>query len=487
VGIKATIVDARGNPIRSNFQTRALAKVRARYDASVTVDENRKHWANADGLSARSANTPQVRATLRNRARYEIANNTYANGIGRTLANDTVGTGPRLQLLTDDDATNERIEKSFSEWSDEIRLPEKLRTMRFARYSDGESFALLDTNERLTSPVQLDIRLIEADQCATPDLFSLDGDRVDGIRFDLFGNPISYDILTAHPGDALNWTNSYETVPARLVLHWFQADRPGQQRGISELTPALPLFAQLRRYTLAVLAAAETAADFAAILYSDMAPEDADDVKPFDSVEIERRMMTTLPGGWKMEQFKAEQPATTYPAFKAEILNEISRVFSMPYNVVAGNSSGYNYASGRLDFQTYFRVLRVEQSHLQSVILDPLWRAWLDEMTRTTNLVPGGADRLGGWPHQWFWDGGEHVDPAKEAAAQKTRFENNTTTLANEYARQGLDWEAQLRQRAKEQRLIAELGLVAPALAPVASSPPYLEEKEDDEPEDEDE
>jgi len=32
---------------------------------------------------------------------------------------------------------------------------------------------------------------------------------------------------------------------------------------------ALPLFAQLRRYTLAVLAAAEAAADFAGILYTD--------------------------------------------------------------------------------------------------------------------------------------------------------------------------------------------------------------------------
>ncbi len=53
------------------------------------------------------------------------------------------------------------------------------------------------------------------------------------------------------------------------MIHYFRADRPGQSRGIPEITPALPLFAQLRRYTLAVLAAAETAADFAAVLYTD--------------------------------------------------------------------------------------------------------------------------------------------------------------------------------------------------------------------------
>jgi len=62
-------------------------------------------------------------------------------------------------------------------------------------------------------------------------------------------------------------------------------------------------------------------------------------------------------------------------------------------------------------------------------------------------------------PHQWFWDGFEHVDPAKEASAQETRLKNHTTTLAHEFAKQGLDWEGELRQRAKEIALMKELGL----------------------------
>ncbi len=60
-----------------------------------------------------------------------------------------------------------------------------------------------------------------------------------------------------------------------------------------------------------------------------------------------------------------------------------------------------------------------------------------------------------------FWDGHEHVDPAKEANAQKIRLANHTTTLAHEYARQGRDWEAELKQRAKEISLMRELGLSA--------------------------
>ena len=60
--------------------------------------------------------------------------------------------------------------------------------------------------------------------------------------------------------------------------------------------------------------------------------------------------------------------------------------------------------------------------------------------------------------HQWIWDGHEHVDPQKEANAQATRLTNHTTTLANEYARQGRDWEAELRQRAKELRADGRTG-----------------------------
>jgi capsid protein len=224
--------------------------------------------------------------------------------------------------------------------------------------------------------------------------------------------------------------------------------------------PALPLFAQLRRFTLAVLAAAETAADFAGILYTDApAGGEADSAEPFEPIELEKRALLTMPGGWKMSQLEAEQPATTYAEFKREILNEIARCLNMPFGVAAGNSSGYNYASGRLDHQTYFKNIRVEQAHLECVVLDRIFAAWLDEAALVPGLLPAGLGPFAQWPHQLFWDGHEHVDPAKEATAQATRLTSHTTTLADEYARRGQDWEAQLRQRSKELTLMNELGL----------------------------
>ena len=95
------------------------------------------------------------------------------------------------------------------------------------------------------------------------------------------------------------------------------------------------------------------------------------------------------------------------------------------------------------------------------VVLDHVLRAWLDEAILISDFLPlwmrstAFRDLL----HQWFWDGMDHVDPAKEANAQATRLTSHTTTLAYEYARQGRDWEGELRQRAKEVNLMRELGL----------------------------
>jgi lambda family phage portal protein len=462
-------------PTPSPAVVQALRLIRARYDAATTNDENRRHWANADNLSANAANSPDVRRLLRNRARYEVANNSYARGIVLTLANDVIGTGPRLQMLTEDAEVNRRIEQEWMQWSRAVGLPEKLRTLRMARASDGEGFATLINNPALPTRVQLDLKLIEADQVTTPDLFGLEPNLIDGVVFDRFGNPVEYHILKQHPGDPTGTVyGEYIRVPARNVIHYFRRDRAGQGRGIPDITPALPLFAHLRRYTLAVITAAEIAALPGGVLYTDApANGEAESVEPMDLIELERGMLMTMPGGWKMNQMEAQFPTTTYGEFKREILNEIARCLNMPFAISAGNSSGYNYASGRLDHQMYFKAIRVEQAHLEAVVLDRILAAWLAEAALIPGYLPdlcrSSAEPCGGtrsravpWEHTWFFDGHEHVDPLKESSAQALRLANHTTTYADEYARRGLDWETQLRQRAKELDLMNQLGLALP-------------------------
>jgi len=452
--------------------------LRAKFDSAQTTHDNRRHWANADALSADAAASADVRRTLRNRARYEVANNSYARGIVLTLANDVVGTGPRLQMLTADGEVNQTVEREFIAWARAVDLPGKLRTMRQARAQDGEAFGVLFSNGELDASVSLDLRLIEADQVATPDLLVAKRTTVDGIVLDESGNPREYHVLKEHPGSGRpSFAAEYERVPAESVIHWFRSDRPGQHRGLPDILPALPLFAQLRRYTLAVIAAAESAANIAIFMKTNApAGGEAAEVEPMATMEFEPNMAVFGPEGWEPSQIRAEQPATGYGEFKREILNEIARCLNMPYNIAACNSSGYNYASGRLDHQTYFKSIRVEQSHIETVVLDRILTAWLAEAVKVLGLR--GIDSF---PHQWFWDGHEHVDPLKEANAQATRLASHTTTLAHEYARQGKDWETELRQRAKEVALMDELGLTSAQAAPQAPEPDEQEREEEEE------
>lgn len=203
-------------------------------------------------------------------------------------------------------------------------------------------------------------------------------------------------------------------------------------------------------------------------------------MEPYDQLEIEHRMATVLPEGWQATQLKPEQPTTQHAEFTRVVLNEIARSLNVPFNIAYGNSSGYNYSSGRLDHQTYYKQLRVEQDHIERVILNPLFEAWLAEAVLVEGLLPQSFRTGRTPPRQWFWDGQGHIDPLKEANAQAARLASNTTTLAAEYARQGLDWEAELRQRAKEMALIRELGLpMTPAPTPAAPEPADENENED--------
>ena len=80
---------------------------------------------------------------------------------------------------------------------------------------------------------------------------------------------------------------------AAAVVHLFRSDRPGQARNVPDITPALPLFANLRRYTLAVISAAELAALPGGALYTGApANGEADDLEPKDLIELERGMFT---------------------------------------------------------------------------------------------------------------------------------------------------------------------------------------------------
>ena len=431
----------------------AVRQLLARYDAAQTNSENSKHWANADSLSASAANSPGVRRLLRNRARYECANNCYANGMVRTLAYHCVGPGPILQVSGPDQVAAKRIEKGWRQWSRAANLAEKLRVLREARAKDGEAFAILTTNPLLASPVKLSLRCVEAEQFAAAGVSgtSMEPNNVDGIRFDQWGNPQSYELLDAHPGDALALGMlSSRQLRARDVFHAFREERPGQRRGIPEITPALPLYAILRRYTLATLSSSEIAAMLAVFLKTTgpaVSPVDGEALE-WSEIPLNRGTMTVLPEGWSTEQFDAKQPLTQYDAFVRSIIREIARCLDMPFNVAAGDSSSYNYSSGRLDHQTYARAIDVDRDWFSINVLDRLFGEWLAEASLQPQIF-GELGSVADLEISWHWEPFLHVDPLKESNAASNDMSHGLASLPTYYAEQGLDWQVELAKQAE--------------------------------------
>lgn len=423
-----------------------------------------------DHLSPNASISREVLSTLRVRSRYEAKNNSFAKGIVNTLANDTIGTGPRLQMT---DPNNSDIEIGWQEWCQETQFCEKLRTMRMAKAIDGEAVARYVTNPRL-KVAKLDLRLYESDYLTDPWIHNVrafnDTEIVDGLLLDEDFNPIRYHLLRHHPGGQFfnrvgnTWEGDWYS--SEKVVHLYREDRPGQRRGIPELTPSLPLFAMLRRYSLSTVAAAETASDLAAVLKTDSSAVDqAQQVDLGVSFPIRRRTIMSLPFGWEIQQLRAEQPATGYKEFRDAILNEISRCLGVPFNIAAGNSSGYNYSSGRLDHQIYFRNIDIERKYFTDHILDRTFALWIREFLSAKSGIAPSDIQMSQYGYRWHWDPKPAVDPQKEAAADISLWEKGLLTDDQYLMRQGVDPEthyAKLEEMVTRRR---EIGLPIPGVA----------------------
>lgn len=448
--------------IRLSYEKQGGRVVRARYDAAQTTPENRRHWLMADSLSATAAHRPLVRKRLRERSRYEIQNNPFGRGIVDTYVSEVIGTGPRLQVVTDNRERDEQIERLWRWWSHGTRFVGALQAMMTARITDGEVGGEFVNANRL--PLGLKVVPIEADRIAR-DWTEGMSDPHDGILFDDSGEPLAYHVLYSHPGDLYGGDINLQArrVPAGQFVHLFRSTRPGQTRGIPELTPSLETLAELRRYDKAVLGAAETAASIAAVIQS-MAPaagDDIDELEPMDTFELERRMATTLPRGWSLAQLKPEHPTTNHPLYVRHMYVAAARPLNIPAVVLLGDASNYNYSSGRLDLQSFDRTLEVDRQRIELNLLDRLFY----EVVRRA-VARGLVDRMPSpGSHYWVWRNRGHVDPLKEAKAEQEALAGHTKTLREVYGSRGLDWRDGLRQRAREQEAMQELGLAsAPAL-----------------------
>ena len=446
----------------------AMMNARASYDGANTNRHNSNHWLNAGSTDADSALISELH-TLRDRCRHEQRNNPYALALARKHANYVVGQGPTLQVEIDDEKLSDRIESDWASWCDicdfrgEQSFNEMLHLGVRDLYPSGEYFRTFN-RERVARGVGLRLLCLEADRVSTPWQWAGQPQYRDGIEVDPnTGKKVKYWVSKWHPGNtsiasSAVSSNDFNTFAPSELIHFYIVDRPEQTRGTPLLAPVLEIFAKMRRWDEATIAAAERAALFGVIMVtnSDMMLGDNPSVLDPEEWEIEAGMGVVAPPGYDMKQIQPTHPGPQYEAFKKAKLTDYGAAVDMPYNVLANDSSGHNYASGRLDWQGLVRSVKVMRSWIERRDLGKVFSTWWSEYRNSSR----DAQRLPATvPITWQWPGFEHVDPQKEADAAATRLENNLMTYAEYYAEHGDDWRAKFRQKAKEKAFAKEVGL----------------------------
>ncbi len=453
----------------------------------------RGSWAPGGG-SADQDLLPDL-ATLRERSRDLVRNDGIAAGAVHTIVTNIIGSGVRPQSRVDKDSLSinedyadqlqKLIEKIWERWAsyadaggrmDFYQLEELSERQRFV---NGESIIIpiriLDPKKQ--RPYSFALQTVEADRLNTPnDLFWNKNIR-SGVEVGEFGEPLAYYIRKVHPGDIFyskgsinNSSNNYNRYEALNemglpnVFHLYQVMRSGQTRGEPFFAPVINLFKDRFEYMEAELVAARVAACFAVFIKKQLATDLSIARSTKDSSD--RRIEELSPGlleylepGEDIQAFNPQRPGGTFGIFMERILRDVSAGLNIPYEILAKDFTRSNYSNMRASLLEARRFFMMQQRFVSIKLCQPVLITLIEEayLKGELPILDFYQNRAAYVRTRWVAPGWEWIDPQNEVAASVDAINNNLSTLAEEAATQGRDWEDDLEQRARELKKIKEL------------------------------
>lgn len=386
---------------------------------------------------------------------------------------------------------NKKVEKAWKDWGRAASVCGELSWLDIQKQvlntiiESGDCLVMFlpiapsNNAKNIKSNVMLSIQVIEGDMIDV----SYSGSRVasaneyweDGIKYDRLGRKLAYAIQTKIT-ERLYETREYD---ARDILHlYFRSEqRAGSKRGWPLLTSVRNAVPELDRYIQASVDFQQSNSATVAFVSpspssTPPAPLSAADVDAITEAPARGGGIRLLPSGATVHERGHVQAGNIIPFVNATE-EMVSMASGLTKDLVTGNMSETNLASGRLG-----QILSNEQfKEKQQFLIENLHEPTRIRFIKAWLLVERGTDvptNLDEYKHSWITRTYPVSDDLKKANADKANLElgiKSRTRLANE---QGIDWEAEIKQRAKEEEILAENNITLP---PVATETIAVEEE----------
>jgi len=251
------------------------------------------------------------------------------------------------------------------------------------------------------------------------------------------------------------------------MIHMYKKTRPTQIRGVSELARILNRVRDTGEFLDADLVAARVAACFAAFVTSD------DNESRLGRTELaadgsNERRETMQPGiieflrpGESVEIATPNRTASTAKEYATLMQRMAGAGMGLSYEIISRDMSQSTYSSARQgnleDRKTFVPI----QNYLKIHFCRPIYAEFLEAAYLSGKLeIPDFmANKQRYLKCEWIAPGWPWIDPKNEVESAVKSLGSGLTTLAEEAASRGKDWQEQLQQRALEQQFAESLGL----------------------------
>ena len=434
-----------------------------RWDSKNSDAMNQAHWAKVTGLPI-NAELAYASNWLRSQAEYEISSNPVMEGIVNSYTVDVVGPeGPTYRVQSSDKEYNRRREKVWKNWwrhagaNRQLSGVEILTSWVKSLWKAGEFGTQMITDPNAPGPVKMRLLPVHMHRLLTPPEFLGDPAVALGVRRDDNRNPVCYYISEPYIFGAFEvYTGEFYEVKYEDFLHGYEMTEEDQVRGVPWLASSLDTIGQLRDWDKAMLDAAEMLAE-TGVLWQLKDPDTAAPVvvQSGSSSPMQRGVHTFGPPGYEAEQLAPAQPSSDQQSWRAEKKAETGRGRCIPAMLINLDSSKHNYSSARFDNQPYWRAIATVQGWLGRIALDRMEYTVIREATLAGELDEAPDDV----EHSWGWIKPPHVDPTKEAVAERAYLQNGTVTWSEAVIGHGKDPDKVLEQRQEDSARFAKAGL----------------------------